>query len=645
MFMSLSQIRESLKHLEKLHPFYMTTFLVCKKSNLPVGSMTEFPISSAEKEFLDNYFNPVKQSDFYYRVWRIGSTSQRWVNKKKYASSTAQSTRTRGDLSKAFLHESDTPLWGWQHKYVDVLEANLTKYKRGKLPAFHLAVWLYRDKNWPDEATPEEIVHFFYGDFHISSREKEHLFVNAIPSNTTNQAIFEDECVTWGTLQEITELPPDLKPEGGILSSLKFRGVGPAKQLEIEFSDRLNIITGDNGLGKSFILEAAWWALSGTWVEHQLYPRDDAVKEEPSIVFHISGSSAKPERISARYHWLKQRWSCGKGCQTVPGLLIYARVDGTFAVWDPARSAIDNEANAPKHLFFSRDDVWNGKSEKVGGRTRYLCNGLINDWINWQNNPETSPFDTLTKVLAGLSPPDLSHGDLGILKPGKPTRIPGESRPIPTIEHPYGEIPLVYASASVQRIVALAYFLVWSWEEHKAQSELIRERPQSQMGILVDELEAHLHPQWQRRILPALLDVADDLEKSLSIQFLITTHSPLVLASIEPRFGASDKIFHLDLTKLTKKDEMRGTVIINSPEFVRYGSADSWLMSEIFEMRQPRSIQAETAIKDATELQQRDNITQEEVEEISNRLVEYLPAHDKFWPRWTFFAKNHGVVL
>lgn len=35
--------------------------------------------------------------------------------------------------------------------------------------------------------------------------------------------------------------------------------VGPAPEMEVELAPRLNLITGDNGLGKSFLLDVAFW--------------------------------------------------------------------------------------------------------------------------------------------------------------------------------------------------------------------------------------------------------------------------------------------------------------------------------------------------------------------------------------------------
>jgi hypothetical protein len=35
--------------------------------------------------------------------------------------------------------------------------------------------------------------------------------------------------------------------------------------MRMELAPRLNLITGDNGLGKSFLLDVAWWAISRRW--------------------------------------------------------------------------------------------------------------------------------------------------------------------------------------------------------------------------------------------------------------------------------------------------------------------------------------------------------------------------------------------
>ena len=52
---------------------------------------------------------------------------------------------------------------------------------------------------------------------------------------------------------------------------------------------------------------------------------------------------------------------------------------------------------------------------------------------------------------------------------------------------------------------------------------------QSEAIVLIDEIELHLHPAWQQRIL-------DDLMRTFpNAQFIVSTHSPQVLTTVEPQ--------------------------------------------------------------------------------------------------------------
>jgi hypothetical protein len=79
--------------------------------------------------------------------------------------------------------------------------------------------------------------------------------------------------------------------------------------------------------------------------------------------------------------------------------------------------------------------------------------------------------------------------------------------------------------------------------------------------------------------------------------------------------------------------------------FIRRGTADRWLMSDVFALPSARSVEAELAIKDAKALQDlpEDKVDGEVVKETHERLVKYLAQDDTFWPRWTFFAEKYGV--
>lgn len=412
----------------------------------------------------------------------------------------------------------------------------------------------------------------------------------------------------------------------------------------MQIAPRVNLFTGDNGLGKSFILECVWWALSGYWPSLPAYPRDDAGQSDPRIRYEIVDEGGAIRQGDSSYNWQTQEWSSQNESPDTPGLLIYARMDGAFALWDSTRSQQMGTKGSPiKPLVFTQSEIWDGLRDENVGKTTYLSNGLISDWVQWQNGPSEEPFRTLKNVLLRLSPPGSAYGDMGRLEPGVPQRLPRDSRLIPTIRHSYGQVPVVYASAGVRRILALAYLIVWAWEEHKTQARLRRSAPQNRLVILIDEIEAHLHPQWQRVILPALLNVWQDLSPDLQIQFFISTHSPLVMASVEPFFDESnDAVFHLDLAQ---NNGANAEVVLEELDFVKYGSVDSWLRSELFELSQARSIEAERALEDARRLQEAENVTTQQVRAVSERLVNYLAANDSFWSRWLHFASRHGVEL
>jgi hypothetical protein len=58
----------------------------------------------------------------------------------------------------------------------------------------------------------------------------------------------------------------------GMLNYLKLENVGPSPKLEIDFKPRMNFLTGDNGLGKTFLLDIAWWVLTRTWARSAVTP-------------------------------------------------------------------------------------------------------------------------------------------------------------------------------------------------------------------------------------------------------------------------------------------------------------------------------------------------------------------------------------
>lgn len=406
----------------------------------------------------------------------------------------------------------------------------------------------------------------------------------------------------------------DVSMQHKMLKELHIKWVGSAPQFDVEFGERINLFTGDNGLGKTFLLDVAWWVLTGNWSEHPAFPQQ--VEGETPEIISLLSNQKDSEEYRSLFSYSDQKWLNLRRSPSLKSLIIYIRVDG-FSVFDSTRQPSSS-------YHFTSDSLWNGL--RVGDKV--LCNGLIHDWVNWQRQPDRSQFELLSHVIQQLAP----HADEW-MEPGEPMRVSVEDvRNIPTLNLPYGNVPVIYASAGIKRILGLAYLLVWAWYEHTLASKLRQQEPVDQMILLMDEVEAHLHPQWQRSILPAILEVAINIKKKIKIQVIATTHSPLVLASIEPQFDEEqDKLF---LFELQGKD-----VTLNQVPWTKHGDAVGWLTSDIFGLKQARSREAEIAIDAAYTFMRGESIDAfpeylRTKEQIHQELLRVLPEHDRFWPRW-----------
>jgi hypothetical protein len=248
-------------------------------------------------------------------------------------------------------------------------------------------------------------------------------------------------------------------------------------------------------------------------------------------------------------------------------------------------------------------------------------------------------FDVdFANVIKKLAP----HADEWI-EIGEPMRVSVEDvRDIPTLNLPYGNLPITQASAGMKRILGHAYLLVWTWYEHKKASELRQQNPITQIVLLIDEVESHLHPRWQRVILPAILDVVTELEPKIQIQALATTHSPLILASLEPNFDEEqDKLF---LFKLEGR-----VVTLDEIPWAKQGDIVGWLTSEIFQLKQARSQEAEITIEAAEAWMRHDDMNAfpnhlRNHAQIHQELQRLLPGHDPFWPRWIVTTEKINSV-
>ena len=196
-----------------------------------------------------------------------------------------------------------------------------------------------------------------------------------------------------------------------MLKTLELENVGPCHHLLAEFAPRLNLITGDNGLGKSFLLDIAWWALTRRWpreLNRTLTSGDMARPTDPKKKSSISFSvevKGKAVEYKSDFFQAGQTWKGRSGRPSNPGLVLYAAADGSFAAWDPARNywlkqgAVDVQERVPAYVFGPRE-IWDGLRDPERG---LLCNGLVTDWGSWQKEGGGKLFATLLRPQTAVA--------------------------------------------------------------------------------------------------------------------------------------------------------------------------------------------------------------------------------------------------
>ena len=140
-----------------------------------------------------------------------------------------------------------------------------------------------------------------------------------------------------------------------MLEHLRLRNVGPAPGMELAYRRSVNLLTGDNGLGKTFVMDAAWWVLTGHW-PHDVNPRltvgfpaRPGDMEASATIEARVGAAANARAITGEWSQVQERWL--RSAAGGESLVVYAHADGSMSVWDPLRNYLGGlENNTPPGL-------------------------------------------------------------------------------------------------------------------------------------------------------------------------------------------------------------------------------------------------------------------------------------------------------
>ena len=206
------------------------------------------------------------------------------------------------------------------------------------------------------------------------------------------------------------------------------------------------------------------------------------------------------------------------------------------------------------------------------------------DYASIKRKVVASHLEKVKEMLATILPDVKNAEDIKILGPKslKSLGIPDEnSGGGVRFLTPYGSIPLSALSLGYQTTLAWVLDLATRLYRHYPESDNPLYEPAI---VIIDELDLHLHPLWQRRIIKYLSGLFRN------IQFIATAHSPLMAQATK---GANLVVL---------RQECGQVVIENNPEAVEEWRVDQILTSPLFGLSSSRSPRVEALIDEKTDL-------------------------------------------
>ncbi len=162
------------------------------------------------------------------------------------------------------------------------------------------------------------------------------------------------------------------------------------------------------------------------------------------------------------------------------------------------------------------------------------------------------------------------------------------------VKTPDGELPFNALSQGTQSMVQWLSHLILGYAMYYDFAEDFAEKP----GVLIiDEIDAHLHPSWQRRILPALTKHFPNL------QIFCATHSPLLIAGLKA-----------GQIQLLKRKEGGGISVTTNENDIVGWSADE-ILSCFLDIPNPTDLKTDQDLQRLEELQLKRERTPEEEKE------------------------------
>jgi len=312
------------------------------------------------------------------------------------------------------------------------------------------------------------------------------------------------------------------------------------EDIELEFDPRFNLLIGVNGSGKTSVLKALRAVLQYLGPENEKVNSESVIKSEER--------REEVEKINGRFRFLQKMPSIHATVCHSPTEIdeyeinIQSKAGETFST---ISRAWDSRVDQSLILFYKSNRKWQWDSSIAPEAAIQKKVYRLDAYSNWSSASEDIvnlgtwiillTLARLQNVYEGHDVPE--HDELDIINQAIARCLDGASgikydigtrslmvewidgRPATRFDHlSDGQRALCALVADIARRACIL-------NPHLGK-EVIQKTPGV---VLIDELDLHLHPAWQR-IIPGALK-----EAFPAIQFICTAHSPQIIGELKPQ--------------------------------------------------------------------------------------------------------------
>lgn len=329
------------------------------------------------------------------------------------------------------------------------------------------------------------------------------------------------------------------------------------EKVDLDFSNRLTVITGANGSGKTTLLNIL--AKHYNWAFRSLAtPKRNNTTGKIEYIKGLFGSVGRENEIGEiRYsnneigklildegstpeYSIKVAPQQPVRCFFIPSHRTVYRYQALHNI--PTKKKDKNTAFL--EVYRNNSDAYQGES---GYSNSFLMKSALIGWMIQGHGVRTDQNEI---VMPGdSSQKEHFYGFEEVLRKILPNNIGFKHIEVRNMEIVFvcnegqDDFLLETASGGISAIIDIAW-----------QIFMFSTSGSSDCTVIVDEIENHLHPSMQRKVLPDLLDAFP------KVKFIISTHSPLVISSCKEatiyalRYGDKGKVYSdlLDLKKRAK---------------------------------------------------------------------------------------------